>query len=127
MNSTIVEVAYLEQYGRGDVWTLPMSGRGDCEDLALLKCKMLIERGWPTSALSVTVGATVQGVAHAVLTVSTVQGQLVLDNLNSSILRPSQTGHRYFARQSDRGWISASGERTAEPMADLPMARVGLR
>src|SRR4051794_6498331 len=74
VNSTIVEVSDMEQYGREDVWTLPTSGKGDCEDFALLKRKMLIERGWPASALSVTVGATAQGVAHAVLTVSTVQG-----------------------------------------------------
>ncbi|PVE21327.1 hypothetical protein DC522_27190 [Microvirga sp. KLBC 81] len=74
VNSTIVEVTDLEQYGREDVWALPTSGRGDCEDFAILKRKMLIERGWPASVLSVTVGATAQGVAHAVLTVSTAQG-----------------------------------------------------
>jgi predicted transglutaminase-like cysteine proteinase len=127
VNSTIAEMTDLEQYGREDVWTLPTSGRGDCEDFALLKRKMLIERGWPASALSVTVGATAEGVAHAVLTVSTAQGQLVLDNLSSSILPPSRTGHTYYARQSGRGWISPTGEKTAEPMADLPVARVGLR
>lgn len=123
VNSTIVEVTDLEQYGREDVWALPTSGKGDCEDFALLKRKMLIERGWPASALSVTVGATGQGVAHAVLTVTTVQGQWVLDNLTSAILPPSQTGHVYYARQSGKGWISASGARTAEPTADLPIAR----
>ncbi|WP_445502877.1 hypothetical protein [Microvirga sp. G4-2] len=53
--------------------------------------------------------------------------QLVLDNLSSSILPPSRTGHSYYARQSGKGWISANGEKTAEPMADLPVARVGLR
>lgn len=127
VNSTIVEMTDLEQYGHEDVWTLPTSGRGDCEDFALLKRKMLIERGWPASALSVTVGATAEGVAHAVLTVSTTQGQLVLDNLSTSILPPSRTGHTYHARQSGRGWISATGEKTAEPMADLPVARVGSR
>lgn len=127
VNSTIVEVTDLEQYGREDVWTLPRSGKGDCEDFALLKRKLLIERGWPASALSVTVGATAQGVAHAVLTVTTAQGQWVLDNLTSSILPPSQTGHVYYARQSGRAWVSATGERTAEPMADLPVAQAGRR
>jgi predicted transglutaminase-like cysteine proteinase len=122
VNSTIVEVSDMEQYGREDVWTLPTSGKGDCEDFALLKRKMLIDRGWPASALSVTVGATAQGVPHAVLTVATAQGALVLDNLTSSILPPSQTGHTYYARQSGVGWISGSGEKTAEPMVDLPVA-----
>jgi predicted transglutaminase-like cysteine proteinase len=123
VNSTIRDVSDLEQYGREDVWALPTSGQGDCEDFALLKRKMLIERGWPASALSITVGATSQGEAHAVLTVSTSQGQYVLDNLTSTILTPAQTGYVFYARQSGRGWISASGERTAEPVADLPVAR----
>ncbi len=124
VNSTIREVSDLEQYGREDVWTLPTSGKGDCEDFALLKRKILIERGWPSSALSITVGATGQGEAHAVLMVSTAQGQYVLDNLTSSILSPERTGHVFHTRQSGRGWISASGERTSEPVADLPVAQI---
>ena len=124
VNSTIREVSDLEQYGRDDVWALPKSGKGDCEDFALLKRKMLIERGWPSSALSIAVGATAQGEAHAVLLVSTAQGQYVLDNLTSSILSPERTGHVFHARQAGRGWISASGEKTSEPVADLPIAQV---
>lgn len=56
VNSTIVEVSDMEQYGREDVWTLPTSGKGDCEDFALLKRKLLVQRGWPASALSVGSG-----------------------------------------------------------------------
>ncbi|MBD2746329.1 transglutaminase-like cysteine peptidase [Microvirga sp. BT688] len=124
VNSTIREVSDLEQYGREDVWALPTSGKGDCEDFAMLKRKMLIERGWPSSALSITVGATAQGEAHAVLLVSTAQGQYILDNLTSSILSPERTGHVFHSRQSGRAWISASGQRTSEPVADLPVAQV---
>lgn len=124
VNSTIREVSDLEQYGRDDVWALPISGKGDCEDFAMLKRKLLIERGWPSSALSITVGATAQGEAHAVLVVSTAQGQYVLDNLTSSILSPERTGHVFHARQSGRAWISASGEKTSEPVADLPVAQI---
>jgi predicted transglutaminase-like cysteine proteinase len=124
VNSTIREVSDLEQYGREDVWALPTSGKGDCEDFAMLKRKMLIERGWPSSALSITVGATAQGEAHAVLLVSTAQGQYILDNLTSSILAPERTGHVFYARQSGRAWISASGEKTSEPVADLPIAQI---
>jgi predicted transglutaminase-like cysteine proteinase len=124
VNSTIREVSDLEQYGREDVWALPTSGKGDCEDFALLKRKMLIERGWPSSSLSVAVGATAQGEAHAVLLASTGQGQYVLDNLTSSILSPERTGHVIHTRQSGRAWVTASGERTSEPVADLPVAQV---
>jgi predicted transglutaminase-like cysteine proteinase len=124
VNGTIREVSDLEQYGREDVWALPTGGMGDCEDFAMLKRKMLIERGWPASALSISVGATAQGEAHAVLLVATAQGQYVLDNLTSSILSPEGTGHVFYARQSGRGWVTASGERTSAPVADLPVAQV---
>ena len=123
VNSTIVEVSDMEQYGRDDVWSLPTSGKGDCEDFALLKRKLLIQRGWPASALSIWVGATSRGEAHAVLVVTTASGEFVLDNLTSSILAPSQTGHAFYSRQSGREWVSASGEKTSEPTVDFPIAR----
>ena len=123
VNNTIVEVSDMQQYGREDVWTLPTSGKGDCEDFALLKRKLLIQRGWPASSLSISVGMTSQGEPHAVLIATTASGEYVLDNLTSSILSPSQTGHVFHSRQSGRGWISASGERTNEPTVDFPIAR----
>lgn len=122
VNNTIIEVSDMEQYGREDVWALPTSGKGDCEDFALLKRKLLIERGWPAATLSIAVGATSQGVAHAVLIVATANGEYVLDNLTSSILAPNQTGHVFYTRQSARGWVSVSGARTTEPTVDLPVA-----
>jgi predicted transglutaminase-like cysteine proteinase len=124
VNSTIVEMSDMEQYGREDVWTLPTSGKGDCEDFALLKRKLLIQRGWPASALSIAVGATSQGEAHAVLLVATASGNYVLDNLTSHILTPQQTGHVFHSRQAGRAWISASGDRTSVPTADLPVAGI---
>jgi predicted transglutaminase-like cysteine proteinase len=133
VNNTIVEVSDMDQYGLEDVWTLPTSGKGDCEDFALLKRKLLLQRGWPASALAISVGTTSSGEPHAVLVVTTVSGEYVLDNLTTSILPPSQTGHTFYSRQSGRGWVSASGARTSEPTVDLPVARslpvaqVGLR
>jgi predicted transglutaminase-like cysteine proteinase len=55
VNTTITEVTDLEQYGREDVWRIPTSGKGDCEDFALLKRHMLIQRGWRASALQIAV------------------------------------------------------------------------
>ncbi len=123
VNSTIVEVSDMEQYGREDVWALPVNGKGDCEDFALLKRKLLMERGWPASALSIAVGVTSQGEPHAVLAVATREGTYVLDNLTSAILTPAQSGHTFYSRQTAHGWVSASGARTSEPSADLPVAR----
>src|SRR3954469_7578977 len=123
VNGTIVEVSDMDQYGREDVWTLPTSGRGDCEDFALLKRKLLMQQGWPASALSISVGTTSSGEAHAVLVVTTASGEYVLDNLTPSILPPPQKSHTFLSRQSGRGWVSASGARTSEPTVDLPVAR----
>ncbi len=57
---------------------------GDCEDIALLKRRDLIEKGWPVGALLMTVVRQANGEGHAVLTVLTDRGDLVLDNLKSS-------------------------------------------
>lgn len=123
VNSTVTEVSDLELYGKADVWALPLNGKGDCEDFALLKRKMLADRGVPASAMSITVGVTPSGEAHAWLTVATSGGDYVLDNLRTSVLLTEQTGYRIFSRQGgSKGWISAGGERTTEPTADFPMA-----
>ncbi len=123
VNSTIVEVSDMEQYGREDVWTLPTSGKGDCEDFALLKRKLLVQRGWPASALSVSLGMTAQGEAHAVLTVATNQGDYVLDNLRSAVLPAGRTGITFHSRQSGAKpgrWVSATtGEQSSTPYADF--------
>ena len=42
-------------YGVSERWTLPYNGRGDCEDIALLKMKRLIEAGVPSSSLLLAV------------------------------------------------------------------------
>ncbi len=131
VNSTIVEVSDMEQYGRADVWTLPTSGKGDCEDFALLKRKLLIQRGWPASALSISLGMTAQGEAHAVLTVATNQGDYVLDNLRSAVLPAASTGITFHSRQSGAKpgkWVSATtGEQSSTPYADFVIGPAGSR
>lgn len=131
VNATIVEVSDMEQYGREDVWTLPTSGRGDCEDFALLKRKLLIQRGWPASALSISLGMTAQGEAHAVLTVATSEGDLVLDNRRTAVLPAGRTGITFHSRQSGTKagrWVSATtGEVSRTPYADFPVASVTRR
>jgi predicted transglutaminase-like cysteine proteinase len=90
---------------------------GDCEDFAILKKHELLKRGWPASALLLTV-ARYRGQGHTVLTVRTNEGDLVLDNLTSSIKDWSRTPYNYFARQSQadgRRWELIEGpERIAQ-------------
>jgi predicted transglutaminase-like cysteine proteinase len=120
VNATIQEVSDMEQYGREDVWRIPTSGKGDCEDFALLKRQMLVQRGFPASALSVIVGTNSQGEAHAVLQVSTEQGAYVLDNQRSGVVSLAQSGFTTYSRQTNRGFVSTTtGEASSAPYADF--------
>jgi len=125
VNSTITEVSDLEQYGQNDVWTLPTSGKGDCEDFALLKRKILADSGWPSSTLLVTAVQTAAGEPHAVLIARTDRGDYALDNKTSEIRPFAATGYTILSQQSQKSpgkWISAgTGETTEEPVADFPV------
>jgi predicted transglutaminase-like cysteine proteinase len=72
-------------YGVPERWTLPYNGRGDCEDIALLKMKRLIEAGVPSSSLLLAVVAGPMPEPHVVLVLRTTTGDYVLDNLSSRI------------------------------------------
>lgn len=84
--------------GLGDDWRIPTNA-GDCEDIAILKKSELMKRGWPASALLLTV-VTSGGAGHTVLTVRTDKGDLILDNRTDAVRNWAQTSYRYFARQS---------------------------
>ncbi|WP_239507684.1 transglutaminase-like cysteine peptidase, partial [Enterobacter hormaechei] len=77
VNAAIEPVTDMEQYGVEEVWTYPISGRGDCEDYVLLKKQMLIRAGLPASALLITVVRDRKGDGHAILTVKTDRGDYI--------------------------------------------------
>lgn len=108
INAAIAPATDLELYGVAEFWTLPTES-GDCEDYALLKRQVLMRRGWPASALLMTVVRDERGDGHAVLTVRTAQGDFILDNKISDIRLWHQTGYRFVMRQSfvePRLWMS---------------------
>src|SRR5262249_10729856 len=70
------------------------------EDYALLKRKRLIARGWPPSALLMTVVRDEKGEGHAVLTARTVQGDFILDNKVDEVKTWNRTRYEYVMRQS---------------------------
>ncbi len=126
VNTSIEPVTDMEVYGVTELWIVPTI-KGDCEDYALLKRKMLIDRGWPESALLLTVVRDEAGDGHAVLTIRTAQGDYVLDNKDESVRMWTQTPYKYLMRQSylnpkiwvaldarinARGEISVSGSST---------------
>ena len=50
VNDTIEQVSDLEHYGMIEWWAYPDDGKGDCEDLQLLKRRMLMQAGMPRQA-----------------------------------------------------------------------------
>jgi predicted transglutaminase-like cysteine proteinase len=114
VNERIKPLTDLEQYGVVEKWTYPDSGYGDCEDYVLLKRRMLMQLGWPRSALLITVVRDKKGDGHSVLTVRTNRGEYVLDNQAEEILPWQETGYRYTKRQTQTDpnlWVSLGDPR----------------
>ena len=113
VNLSVTPATDDEIFGRPEVWAYP-DGRGDCEDYVLMKRRMLIAKGWPVGALLATVVRQTSGEGHAVLTVLTDRGDLVLDNLQPRVLVWSETDYAFVKRQSETNagqWKAIDDER----------------
>ncbi len=121
VNTQIRPMTDREIYGREEVWEIPTTV-GDCEDYVLLKRRQLIRRGWPASALLVTVVRDERGDGHAVLTVRTDRGDLVLDN-KVDLIRPwHETPYAYVKRQATtdaRLWVRIDDSRADAAVASI--------
>jgi predicted transglutaminase-like cysteine proteinase len=118
VNDTIKPMTDLDHYGVVEKWTYPDDGYGDCEDYVLLKRRMLIDAGWPREALLITVVRDAKGDGHAVLTVKTDRGELILDNQNPAVVPWYESGYQFVKRQSQSNpnvWISL-GEQSRAPL-----------
>ena len=73
---------------------------GDCEDYALLKRRLLHRAGLPLNALLITVVPDRRKTGHAVLTVRTDRGDLVLDNMIEIIGLWESFPYTFLLRQS---------------------------
>ena len=94
-----------------DRWDLAEDGIGDCEDFQLLKRHLLAEAGLPRRAMRMTVVIDEKGEGHAVLTLITDRGDLVLDNKTNAILAWHKTGYVFIKRESQDAvaWVSLGG------------------
>lgn len=118
-NHAIAPATDQEIYNVSEYWTYPVD-RGDCEDYALLKQKVLLERGWPKSSLLLTVVRDEKGEGHAVLTARTAQGDFVLDNKVDDVRLWNDSGYYFIMRQSyldPRVWVSLDPNDRAAPDA----------
>ncbi len=112
-NRVVTPATDMDHYRREELWALPDS-HGDCEDYVLLKRKWLIQRGWPSGSLLVTVVFDEIGEGHAVLLVRTDRGELVLDDKTDEIRAWFATAYRFVKRQSvtnPNRWVSVGDPR----------------
>lgn len=100
VNASVTAVTDMDHWGVVDRWDYPLDGKGDCEDYALEKRRLLIKAGYPRQALLMTVVKDHAGEGHAVLTVKTSRGEFVLDNMVDAMLPWDATGYRFVKRQS---------------------------
>jgi predicted transglutaminase-like cysteine proteinase len=117
VNNRIAPVSDADHAAVPDAWDYPEDGKGDCEDYALLKRRLLAEAGFPRGALLLAVVKDENGDGHAVLMARTSRGDFVLDNLVDDVKPWTRTPYRFVKRQSQENqnvWV-AIGATTAAP------------
>jgi predicted transglutaminase-like cysteine proteinase len=118
VNAHVAPESDEDHWSLADRWDYPLDGKGDCEDYALLKRKLLIDMGYPRQALLMTVVKDRNQEGHALLTVRTNEGEFALDNLNDDVKPWASTGYRFVKRQSQDDpniWVML-GEPTEAPL-----------
>ncbi|MFO1033070.1 MAG: transglutaminase-like cysteine peptidase [Hyphomicrobiales bacterium] len=117
VNGKIKPESDQQLYGEPERWVIPVAA-GDCEDFMLLKQKYLVGLGFPLASLLATVVLDEKGEGHAVLTVSTSDGDFILDNRNNEILRWNDTPYTFLKRQSPQDpkqWVALQKEKSLLP------------
>lgn len=85
-----------ENFGKKEYWTYPKDNFGDCEDFALLKRKLLAQKGVPLSAMSLArVKEPGAKMAHIVLIVYTDKETFVLDSSFPELRSMKDTMKKY--------------------------------
>lgn len=119
VNGAIAPVTDETLYGTPEYWTIPTDA-GDCEDVVLLKKKILMSKGIPEEALRITVVLDEHGDGHAVLTLTAAAGDYILDNRRNEIRVWADTGYTMLKRQSaqdPRKWVSLEPARQGSAIA----------
>lgn len=119
VNGAIAPVTDETLYGTPEYWTIPTDA-GDCEDVVLLKKKILVSKGIPEEALRITVVLDEHGEGHAVLTLTAQAGDFILDNRRNEIRAWGATGYVMLKRQSaqdPRKWVSLEPARQGSAIA----------
>ncbi|HWO07715.1 MAG TPA: transglutaminase-like cysteine peptidase [Candidatus Paceibacterota bacterium] len=95
VNKTIEGTVEREEW-----WSIPANGKGDCEDIAILKRHILIRLGLPSGALLLAVVRDEDQNGHALLIVRTTVGDFALDNKIMEVVPWHALPYRWLQRQS---------------------------
>jgi predicted transglutaminase-like cysteine proteinase len=101
INASIIPISKTYIGNLNEIWTIAPI-QGDCNDYAVTKRHELLKKGFPSSALRLSVTKTTFGVGHLVLVVSTKQGDLVMDSLSDAIRSWQATNYQWLKIQSAR-------------------------
>lgn len=110
----------IDNHGIEDYWSLPTSGYGDCEDLALEKRSRLSRQGYPRGAMRLTfVVDRTHMTSHCVLTVDTTRGTFLLDSHTDVVRAWREAPYNFEARERQDGrwdrYDQSSWQYDAEP------------
>ena len=115
-------VAQSEPVGQ-DLWQLATTS-GDCEDYALAKQAALLAVGLPAGAVRLATALLPDGAYHAVVTVASTSGTLVLDNLQPSVVPFGSLRYAWLKLQGAHGSLRwdelRDGPAPASATAALP-------
>ncbi|HEX6013653.1 MAG TPA: transglutaminase-like cysteine peptidase [Geminicoccaceae bacterium] len=95
--------ARAEPPGR-DLWQVAPAS-GDCEDYALTKQVLLRAAGLPPGVVRLATVTLPNGEYHAVLTVATTRGTLVLDNLRAGAVPLDAVPYRWLRLEDPAGGL----------------------
>jgi predicted transglutaminase-like cysteine proteinase len=114
VNRTILPVSDQDHWGVLDRWDYPDDGLGDCEDIQLLKRKLLVDAGLPRRAMRMTVVIDEDGAGHAVMMIHTSYGDFILDNKRNEVLAWQETSYRFVKREGMDGmeWVWLQNQTT---------------
>ncbi|WP_246592305.1 transglutaminase-like cysteine peptidase [Aminobacter anthyllidis] len=109
VNASVQPLTDQEIFGVEEKWGWFPEVVGDCEDYALIKRKLLNEKGSPLGSLLMTVSRGAKRGGHAVLTVLTERGDFVLDNVEQKVLLWRDVEIYFLKRQAQKdpnSWVS---------------------
>lgn len=90
VNASVTWTSDEDVWGEEDNWDFPCQYHNhlfdDCDSFALLKLKLLLEKGLPSTPFMFVTGYDELGEGHAILVVSTTAGDFVLDNRFAAVM-----------------------------------------